>query len=80
MAVSRQISIPDEIFVRAERLAEQQQLTVEDLISAALSEHIAGTEYILRRGERANMAKFREMLTLVSDVPPEPHDRLPDAE
>jgi len=80
MAVSRQISIPDEIFVRAERLAAQQHLSLDDLISAALSEHIAGTEYIRRRGDHANIAKFREMLTLVPDVPPEPHDRLPEAE
>lgn len=78
--MSRQISIPDDIFVRAERHAAQQQLTVDDLISTALSEHIAGTEYIRRRGERANLAKFRETLALIPDVRPEPQDRLPEAE
>ena len=78
--MSRQISIPDDVFVRAERLAARKQLTVDDLISTALSEHIAGAEYIRRRGERANLAKFREMLALIPDVPPDPQDRLPDAE
>ena len=77
--MNRQISIPDDVFVQAERLAAQRHSTVEELISTALSEHIAGADYIRRRGERANLAKFREALALIPDVPPDPYDRLPES-
>ena len=77
MAMSRTISLPEEILRRAEELAAQEHVSVEELVSAALSEHLAGSEYLRRRGQRASVERFRAALDRIPDAEPEPHDRLP---
>jgi hypothetical protein len=76
MAVSRTISLPDEILRKAEELAAREQISVEELVSAALSEQFAGAEYLRRRGERASTERFRSALDQIPDTEPEPYDRL----
>jgi hypothetical protein len=51
MAMNRTISLPEEI-VRRTELAARENVSVEELVSAALSEQFAGAEYLRRRGER----------------------------
>ena len=70
------ISLPEEIFRRAQELAAAQRIPVEELVSAALTEHFAGAEYIRRRGQRATAERFRAALDQIPDVEPEPYDRL----
>ena len=55
MAMSRSISLPEEILRLAEELAARQHISVEEFVSAALSEQFAGGEYLRRRGERATV-------------------------
>ena len=76
MAMSRIISLPEEIVRRAEELAARENVSVEELVSAALSEQFAGAEYLRRRGERASVQRFRAALAQIPDTEPEPHDRL----
>jgi len=76
MAVSRAISLPEEIIRQAEQIAAREHMSVEELVSAALAEHFAGAEYLRRRGGRASIEKFRAALDLIPDNEPEPHDRL----
>jgi hypothetical protein len=76
MAMSRSISLPEEIVRLAEELAARQHISVEEFVSAALSEQFAGSEYLRRRGERATVEKFRAALDQIPDIEPEPHDRL----
>jgi hypothetical protein len=76
MAMSRSISLPEEILRLAEELAARQHISVEEFVSAALSEQFAGGEYLRRRGERATVEKFRAALDQIPDIEPEPHDRL----
>jgi hypothetical protein len=76
MAMSRTISLPEELVRLVEELAAREHVSVEEFVSAALSEQFAGTEYLRRRGERASEAKFRAALDRIPDVDPEPHDRL----
>jgi hypothetical protein len=76
MAMSRSISLPEEILRLAEELAARQHISVEEFVSAALSEQFAGSEYLRRRGERATVEKFRAALDQIPDIEPEPHDRL----
>ena len=48
MAVSRTISLPDDILRKAEELAARERISVEELILAALSEQFARAEYLRR--------------------------------
>jgi hypothetical protein len=72
----RTISLPEEIFRKAEELAARQRVSVEELVSAALSEQFAGTEYLRRRGQRASVERFRAALEQIPNGEPEPYDRL----
>ncbi len=76
MAMSRTISLPEEIVRQAEELAAREHISVEELVSAALSEQFAGAEYLRRRGERASMERFRAALERIPDADPEAYDRL----
>lgn len=74
--MSRTISLPEEIVRQAEELAAREHISVEELVSAALSEQFAGAEYLRRRGERASMERFRAALERIPDADPEAYDRL----
>jgi hypothetical protein len=76
MAVSGTISLPEELALLAEELAAREHVSVEEFVSAALSEQFAGAEYLRRRGERASEAGFRAALDQIPDAEPELHDRL----
>jgi hypothetical protein len=76
MAMSRSVSLPEEIVRQAEELAAQKHVSLEEFLSAALSEQFAGSEYLRRRGERASVERFRAALDQIPDTEPEPHDRL----
>jgi hypothetical protein len=56
------ISLPDEILSKAEELAAREQISLEELVVAALSEQFAGVEYLRRRGERVSAERFRAAL------------------
>ena len=71
------ISLPDEILRKAEELAASEQISLEELVVAALSEQFAGAEYLRRRGERASAERFRAALDQIPDTEPEPFDRRP---
>ena len=76
MSVSRTISLPDEILDKAEEFAAREHISLEELVSAALSEKFAGAEYLRRRGERASAEGFRAALDRIPDNEPEPLDHL----
>ena len=71
------ISLPDDVLHRAEELAAREQISLEELVVAALSEQFAGVEYLRRRGERTSVERFRAALDQIPDAKPEPRDQLP---
>jgi hypothetical protein len=75
MSVRRPISLPDEILDKAEEFAARANISLEELVSAALSEKFAGAEYLRRRGERASAERFRAALDRIPENEPEPWDR-----
>jgi hypothetical protein len=77
--MSRMVSIPEEIFRQAEQLAARDHCTVEEVVSAALVEYLAGAEYIRRRGGRASLQRFRAALDCIPDTEPDPQDRVPES-
>ena len=62
------IPLPDEILRKAEELAARDHLSLEELVIAALSEHLAGVEYLRERGERASAERFRAALGQIPDA------------
>jgi len=50
-------------------------LSLEEFLSAKLSEQFAGLEYLKRRAERASIERFRAALQQIPDVEPEEYDR-----
>jgi hypothetical protein len=71
------ISLPDEILRKAEELAAREQVSLEELVVAALSEQFAGVEYLRRRAERASAERFKAALDQIPEAEPEPRDRAP---
>ncbi len=73
--MNRSISLPEDLVRRAEELAALERVSVEEFLSAHLSEQFAGLEYLKQRAERATAEKFRAALWHVPDVEPEEYDR-----
>jgi hypothetical protein len=69
------MSLPDDIYQKAAELAARQHMSVEEFVSAALSEQLAARDYLARRAARASEEKFRAALEQVPDVEPDEHDR-----
>jgi hypothetical protein len=74
--MSRTISLPEDLFKRAEELAAREHVPVERFVLEALSEQFAGLEYLRGLADRASDAKFRAALDLIPDAEPDEHDRL----
>jgi hypothetical protein len=73
--MNRTISLPEELLKKAEELAARERLSVEEFLSARLSEQFAGLEYLKQRADRASTEKFQVALRQIPDVEPEEYDR-----
>jgi len=73
--MNRTISLPDELLKKAEELAAREHLSLEEFLSARLSEQFAGLDYLKERADRASTEKFQAALRHIPDVEPEEHDR-----
>lgn len=75
--MSRSIALSDDLARQAEEAAARQNLTLEELVSAALTEQLAALEHIRLRAQQADPALFRRALAAIPDLPPTPGDELP---
>jgi hypothetical protein len=73
--MSRTISLPEELMKKAEELATFEHLSLEEFLSAKLSEQFADLDYLKQRAERASVEKFRAALLHIPDAEPEEYDR-----
>jgi hypothetical protein len=73
--MSRTISLPEDLLKKAEELAALKSLSVEEFLSAKLSEQFADLEYLKQRAERASAEKFRAAIRHIPDVESEECDR-----
>ena len=74
--MSHSVSLPDDLYQRAAESAASEHMSLDDFVSAALSEQLAARDYLARRAARASEEKFRAALVRVPDVEPEDYDRL----
>ena len=73
------LRLPNSIHRHAKRLAENEGISVNQLISTAVAEKLSAIDteqYLSDRGSRASMAKFRRVLSKVPRITPDPGDEL----
>ena len=73
------INIPESLRRRAQSLAQEDGVPLEQFIATALAEKVAvldADSYIRERAARGSREKFDRVLAKVPDVEPEVHDRL----
>lgn len=71
------IRLPESLHRNARAYAEQEGVSVNQLIATALAEKLAALgaqDYLASRAQRASRRKFQRALALVPDVDPETGD------
>ena len=79
MTVSLNVNIPESLHRRAQSLAQDDGVPLDQFIATALAEKVAALDadsYIRERAARGSREKFDRVLAKVPDVEPEVHDRL----
>lgn len=74
------VQIPDSLYQSLQELAKQDGISVDQFIATAVAEKISAltTEtYLEDLAKRGSRAKYEAVLAKVSDIEPEPYDRLP---
>jgi len=72
-------NIPHALYQQIEALAKREDISVEQLVTIALSAQVSAwmtKDYIEEKAKQGSWAKFQEVLQKVPDVEPEACDRL----
>ena len=73
------VNIPESLRRRAQSLAQDDGVPLDQFIATALAEKVAvldADSYIRERATRGSREKFDRVLSKVPDIEPEEHDRL----
>ncbi len=74
------IRLPNSIHQHAKRLARDEGVSVNQLVSSALAEKLSALDaqrYLSERAERGKKVDIDAILPEITLVEPEPHDRIP---
>ncbi len=72
--------LPDSLHKQVRKLADQESVSINQLITLAFAEKLsalATEEYLGQRAERGDRKKFERAMARVPKAKPEEHDRLP---
>ena len=75
------IRLPNSIHQHAKRLARDEGVSVNQLVSSALAEKLSALDaerYLSERAERGKTVDIDAILAKIPVVEPEPHDRIPE--
>ena len=73
------VNIPESLHRRAQSLAQDDGVPLDQFIATALAEKVAvldADSYIRERAARGSREKFDRVLAKVPDIEPDEHDRL----
>jgi hypothetical protein len=73
------LRLPESLHKSARKLAEKENISINQLITLALAEKVAALgaeEYLEARAKRASKAKFVKAMSKVKKVEPPDYDRL----
>jgi len=71
------LRLPDSIHKRLREVAQQEGVSINQLITTAVAEKMAAlktVDYLADRARRGDRERFLAVLAKVPDVPPEPGD------
>jgi len=74
-----QVMVPDAVKDQAEKLAIEEHISLDEFTTLALVQRLSTSipdPYLEERAKRGNFQRFREILSMAPDVPPEDYDRL----
>ena len=74
------LRLPDSLHKQVRKLAQQESVSINQLITLALAEKLSALvteEYLDQRAERGNRKKFERAMAKVSKVKPGEYDRFP---
>lgn len=72
-------NIPDALYQQVEALAKRENISIEQLLTIALSAQVSAwmtKDYIEEKAKQGSWEKFQQVLKKVPDVEPEACDRL----
>jgi hypothetical protein len=69
------VTIPDTMYRQIAALASRQQVSVERIVSAALTEQLSGWARVEQMAERGSRERFLAALDKVPDAEPPPEDQ-----
>lgn len=72
------LRLPESLHKQVKELAKREGVSINQLVTSALSEKLAALltqDYLEARAQRGNRGAFETALAKVPDVEPEPHDR-----
>lgn len=75
------VRLPNSIHQHAKRLARNEGVTVNQLVSSAVAEKLSALDaerYLRERAKRGKKVDIDAILAKVPAVEPEPHDRMPE--
>ena len=73
------LTLPESLYNQVRKLAQQDGISIDQLIATAVAEKLAvfmTVEYLQERAKRGSREKFEAVLAKVPDVEPEEYDRL----
>ena len=76
-----QLDIPETLVKQARELAEQQRVSVDQIVAVALTAQISAAAKrpsIAERAEQVDWQAVKDIMSRVPDVPPLPGDELPE--
>lgn len=70
------ISIPDELYESAKRIARAENVSVEELFASAVEERILEVERLKEKAARGSYEKFQQVMKKVHAAEPPEYDRV----
>jgi hypothetical protein len=71
------LRLPQSLHERLREIAQQENISMNQFITLALAEKIAALsteDYMLKRAERGDRARFERAMDKVADIDPPPYD------
>ncbi len=75
------VRLPNSIHQHAKRLARDEGISINQLVSSALAEKLSALDaerYLNELAERGKKVDIGAILAKIPPVEPEPHDRIPE--
>jgi len=74
--MNRSIAVSEDLYKRAAEVAANDHVSVDEFVSAVLTNRLASREYIETRAKLFSQEDFNRALNEIPDVEPEDRDRL----